>query len=61
MAVENKICSDCDKSIVCAWAKTIDKFDGEVVKNPIQAIIEILECPEYLNVDAIKEVIQDVE
>lgn len=61
MAVENKICEDCDKSLVCAWSKVIDKFDEEVVKNPIQATIEIKECPEYLNVDAIKEVIQDVE
>ncbi len=60
MAVENKICSDCDKSVVCAWAKTIDKFDEEVVKNPIQATIEILECPEYLNVDAVKESIKNI-
>ena len=61
MAVENKICNDCDKSVVCQWVKIIDKFDEEVAKNPIQATIEIKECPEYLNVDVVKENIQDVE
>ena len=61
MAVENKICNDCDKSVVCQWAKIIDKFDEEVVKNPIQATIEIKDCPEFLDNDAVKEAIQDVE
>ena len=61
LAGENKICNDCDKSVVCQWVKIIDKFDEEVVKNPIQATIEIKECPEYLNVDVVKENIQDVE
>ena len=47
MAVENKICNDCDKSIVCSWCKVIDKFDDEVVKNPIDVTIEIKDCPEF--------------
>ena len=47
MAVENKICTDCDKSIVCSWCKVIYKFDDEVVKNPIDATIEIKDCPEF--------------
>jgi hypothetical protein len=47
MAVVNKICSNCNKSLVCAWCKVIDKFDDEVSKNPINTVIEIKECPEF--------------
>lgn len=50
MAIQNKICKDCDKYTVCSWAKTIDKFDEEMVKNPINTIIEIKECPEFKDV-----------
>ena len=45
--VENKICENCDKSLVCSWGKIIDKFDPEVKKDAIGATIEIKECPEY--------------
>jgi hypothetical protein len=47
MAVTNKICADCDKSLVCAWCKVIDKFDDEIAKNPINTVINITECPEF--------------
>jgi hypothetical protein len=50
MAVINKICMDCDKSTVCQWATIIDKFDDEVAKKPIGAVIEIKECPEYKDI-----------
>lgn len=51
MAIINKICSDCDKCVVCEWCKTINKFDEEVVKNPIQAEIEMKSCPEFREVE----------
>ena len=38
MAVENKICNDCDKSIVCSWCKIIDKFDDEVTSDDLKKI-----------------------
>lgn len=41
MSVLNKICMDCDKSTVCQWATTIDKFDDDVAKKPIGAVIVI--------------------
>lgn len=47
MAVENKKCLDCKKSLVCSWSKIIDKFDDEVTKNPIGTVIDIKECPEF--------------
>jgi len=47
MAVENRKCLDCKKSLVCSWSKIIDKFDDEVAKNPIGTVIDIKECPEF--------------
>lgn len=50
MSVVNKICNDCDKSTVCNWCTTINKFDDEIAKNPIGATIEIKNCPEFKEV-----------
>jgi hypothetical protein len=54
MAVENKICNDCSKSVVCSWYKTINKFDPDCTKNNvIETVIEIKDCPEF---DEVKEI-----
>lgn len=50
MAIENKICINCNKYTVCKWSDTIDKFDEEVAKKPIEVLIEMKECPEYKEV-----------
>lgn len=56
MAVENKICNDCSKSVVCSWYKSINKFDPECTKNnPIETVIEIKSCPEFDEVKSLQE------
>lgn len=52
MAINNKICENCDKATVCSWATTLDKFDEEVATNKayIPVEIEIKECPEFKEV-----------
>lgn len=52
MAIEKKLCTNCDKSTVCEWYKTINKFDDELAgKKLIPVLIEMKECPEYKEVE----------
>lgn len=47
--INNYICENCDKEIVCSWRDVLNKFNDEN-KKYIPVVIEIKQCPEFKEV-----------